>query len=572
MRKNTILRIAILMLCVSMMIAIFCINVSAASAMTVTLDSVTANPGDTVDVAIKITSNPGGLSTLIMSVSYDTSAFELVSSANGSILSSMTDGKNLVFNDGNGSSKTGTLVTLTFKVKSPAAFGTYNITATVYECYDINENDVTANVTNGKITLECAHKNTKSIAAVSATCVDKGYTAGVYCNDCATYISGHKEVAATGKHTYGTPTVTTPPTCTEKGSQTKKCTVCSKSVTEEVAAKGHTAVVDNAVAATCTKTGLTEGSHCSVCNAVIKAQTTVAALGHKKVTNAAVAPTCTKTGLTEGSSCSRCGEIYTAQTTVAALGHTEVTDPAKDPTCTETGLTEGSHCSVCNAVIKAQTTVPANGHDNGDWTVTKEPTCTEKGTKTKFCSDCDSQVIEEIPATGHTYGASTVTKEPTCTETGEESKTCSVCDKTVKETLAALGHKYGEWIVTKEPTETETGEKSQTCERCGHAVTEEIPVISVEPDDTVEEPDDTVEEPDDTVEEPDDTVGSGETTDDGNGEETTVGTGEGTDGTDGEDGGKFCWICWFIILLLILLILATVYYVRKKMKENKEEK
>ena len=42
----------------------------------------------------------------------------------------------------------------------------------------------------------------------------------------------------------------------------------------------HTVVTDSAVAPTCTTTGLTEGSHCSVCSKVITAQTTVPVLGH----------------------------------------------------------------------------------------------------------------------------------------------------------------------------------------------------------------------------------------------------------------------------------------------------
>ena len=37
------------------------------------------------------------------------------------------------------------------------------------------------------------HVNTKSVAAVASTCTVKGYTAGVYCNDCKKYISGHQE-------------------------------------------------------------------------------------------------------------------------------------------------------------------------------------------------------------------------------------------------------------------------------------------------------------------------------------------------------------------------------------------
>ncbi len=37
------------------------------------------------------------------------------------------------------------------------------------------------------------HVNTKNVAAVASTCTAKGYTAGVYCNDCKKYISGHAE-------------------------------------------------------------------------------------------------------------------------------------------------------------------------------------------------------------------------------------------------------------------------------------------------------------------------------------------------------------------------------------------
>ena len=52
---------------------------------------------------------------------------------------------------------------------------------------------------------------------------------------------------------------------------------------EEVAALGHTEVKDDAVAATCTEAGKTEGKHCSVCNEVLVAQKEIAALGHKFV-------------------------------------------------------------------------------------------------------------------------------------------------------------------------------------------------------------------------------------------------------------------------------------------------
>ena len=80
---------------------------------------------------------------------------------------------------------------------------------------------------------------------------------------------------------------------------------------------------------------------------------------HTVVTDAAVPPTCTESGLTEGSHCSVCNEVLVAQEVVNALGHTEAIDAAVAPTCTTTGLTEGKHCSVCGEVLVAQQVVPA---------------------------------------------------------------------------------------------------------------------------------------------------------------------------------------------------------------------
>ena len=157
----------------------------------------------------------------------------------------------------------------------------------------------------------------------------------------------------------------------------------------------HTAVADAAVPATCTATGLTAGKHCSVCNTVLIAQTTVPAKGHTEVIDAAVAPTCTATGLTAGKHCSVCNTVLIAQTTVPAKGHTEVIDAAVEPTCTKTGLTEGKHCSVCDTELVKQTIIPAKGHTEViDAAV--EPTLVKTGlSEGKHCSVCNEILVQQ---------------------------------------------------------------------------------------------------------------------------------------------------------------------------------
>jgi hypothetical protein len=225
------------------------------------------------------------------------------------------------------------------------------------------------------------HKTVKD-AAVAATCETVGKTEGSHCSVCGTVLKSQTTTAALG-HSWDSGKVTKAATCTTAGTKTYTCTRCKKTRTETIAAAGHKAVKDAAVAATCETTGKTEGSHCSVCNTVIKAQTTTAALGHSwdggKVTKAA---TCTAAG-TKTYTCTRCKKTRTE--TIAATGHKAVKDAAVAATCETTGKTEGSHCSVCGTVIKAQTTTAALGHDYGEWKTIKAATYTEPGQAERVC-------------------------------------------------------------------------------------------------------------------------------------------------------------------------------------------
>jgi len=106
-------------------------------------------------------------------------------------------------------------------------------------------------------------------------------------------------------------------------------------------------------------------------------------------------------------------------------------------------------------------------HDWGKWKVTKEPTCTEKGSRTRTCTLCGAKDKESIKATGHSWGKWKVTKEATCAKKGERTRTCEVCGKKEKEEYLEE-HTYGAWTMTKEPTCTEKGERTRTCKVCGH--------------------------------------------------------------------------------------------------------
>lgn len=88
------------------------------------------------------------------------------------------------------------------------------------------------------------------------------------------------------------------PTCTTPGYLREKCPDCGELLNEETyAATGHKAVSDAAAPATCTETGKTAGTHCSVCGEVLTAQTIIAAKGHTwGEWNTVTAATALKTG------------------------------------------------------------------------------------------------------------------------------------------------------------------------------------------------------------------------------------------------------------------------------------
>ena len=287
-------------------------------------------------------------------------------------------------------------------------------------------------------TIVCGHAHNFNTGTITTqpTCTEKGVRTRT-CTICGE--KRYESIAATG-HKYSAWKETKAATCTAAGTQTRTCSVCKNVENKTIKAKGHTVVTDKAVAATCTTDGKTAGSHCSVCGKVIKAQTVIKATGHKygewSVTKE---PTCTAAG-TQSRTCSVCKNIENK--TIKAKGHTEVADSAVAATCTTDGKTAGSHCSVCGTVIKAQTVIKATGHKYGSWTVTKAATCTEAGSQKRSCTVCGNTETQTIKATGHKASGWMIDKQPDIGVKGSKHKECTVCGKVLQTAeIPALGAK-----------------------------------------------------------------------------------------------------------------------------------
>ena len=104
-------------------------------------------------------------------------------------------------------------------------------------------------------------------------------------------------------------------------------------------------------------------------------------------------------------------------------------------------------------------------HSFGEWTVTKEASTTEPGSKTRSCSVCGFEETLEIPVLSHThsYGTDWKNNETShwheCTDANCTDKVGSIKDK--------AAHSF-RWIIDRAATATQKGSKHEECTVCGY--------------------------------------------------------------------------------------------------------
>lgn len=301
---------------------------TAKKQVTLSVQSQTAKPGATVDVTVDVKDNPGILGAAV-SLKYD-EGLTLTDATAGDAFSSLVltkpgkiqspckfvwDGQEITADD----IKDGTILKLSFKVSDTAKSGeSYKISVScdAGDMVDADLNAVDVKTEDGEIGISAFtpgdlnedNKINSTDVIMMRRQIAGGYEQTINEKACDVnedrrinsadvilvrrYIAGGYGVnlgTTTEKHTHTMKAVEAKKaTCTEKGNQAYYyCTSCGKYYSDEkglnnikledtvIPAKGHVSVVDAAVAATTENTGLTEGSHCGECGAVLVKQEVV---------------------------------------------------------------------------------------------------------------------------------------------------------------------------------------------------------------------------------------------------------------------------------------------------------
>lgn len=313
---------------------------------------------------------------------------------------------------------------------------------------------------------------------VAPTCKDEGYTGDTKCVACDVVIKAGEAIPVTDEHTFTQYVPFGEATCTKNRTEKAVCDVCGNAENvREVpgSALGHD-FTEYTIATEATCTGdATRSAKCSRCDATDTVRIPHTALGHNWGDWVVVtAATCTSKGKEERK-CERCG--IKVEKELRMLSHTEsewIID--KEATCSEEGKRHKECTGGCGYIFKEEI-IPKKPHDFVVSSCTA--TCIDDGISYYKCTVCGTEKSGDIvKALGHDWsGEWVVTKEPTCTRKGTETLTCTRCDKTQTRPIEALGHQ-----VVIDPavpaTCTEPGlSEGSHCGRCGEVLKAQETVI-----------------------------------------------------------------------------------------------
>ena len=276
-------------------------------------------------------------------------------------------------------------------------------------------------------------------------------------------------------HNNTTETVTVAPTCTEKGMSVLVCDDCGVTLKEtELAATGHI-------------------------YELVEEEDASESDGH----------------IYQYYTCTACGAENNVIKHISYIDGFYKTTVIKQGSCTTTGI-ERHTCNIEGCGASENVVIPRGTHTVEEYTVTKEPTCTEQGEKEGVCTVCGATDIQKIPATGHTnelvgtevntdnghtyetyqctvcqaktvtsthdswvdgYYTSTVITNSTCTVDGAKRDVCNICGASQLVTIPANGEH--DWYETDrtEPNCTATGRIMYACHNCNLTKSETIPAI-----------------------------------------------------------------------------------------------
>ena len=260
------------------------------------------------------------------------------------------------------------------------------------------------------------------------------------------------------------------PTCTESGSKSKHCITEGyedlKIEVTELPPLGHQVEEQWKVSieAICTANGVEE-KHCLRCGEVVETRE-ISALGHEYAILVKENATCIENGYIT-KECKRCGDKITE--TIEAKGHGSTHQVVVTlPTYEREGVYE-EICNDCGMVLGTGVIPKLELVYSEEWTIDKEPTCTESGSKSKHCMTEGYEhlraEVTEVPALGHDmvvedYG------ETTCVTDGGTYAKCGRCDYVEDNRSSALGHDWNEGTYIA-PTLENNGYTTYTCKRCG---------------------------------------------------------------------------------------------------------